>query len=87
MIQLDYLSELAKLSTHKSRNLLSDVKDYRNKICTTKNIREYGFYTRTTGQWKPVFSQIYNTYIYKGRKQNIRTLIYNLDHALIINSF
>ena len=32
MIQLDQLSELAKLSTHKSRNLLSDVKDYRNKI-------------------------------------------------------
>ena len=32
MIQLDQLSELAKLSTQKSRHLLSDVKDYRNKI-------------------------------------------------------
>ena len=32
VIQLIQLSELAKLSTHKSRNLLSDVEDYCNKI-------------------------------------------------------
>ena len=58
MIQLSQLSELAKLSPHKSRNLLSDVNYYRNKIYTV-------FYIHTVFISNSVFFG--HTFVYLGR--------------------
>ena len=56
MIQLDQLSELAKLSTQKSRYLLSDVKDYRNKIYAAFYLHTF-FISNSIFLVRPLFSQ------------------------------
>ena len=55
MIQLDQLSELAKLSTQKSRYVLSDVKDYRNKIYAVFYL--HSFVNNSIFLVRPLFSQ------------------------------
>ena len=60
---LDQLSELAKFSTQKSINLLSDVKDYRNKISAVFYIHTFFisnsiFLVRTLFAWAREPSQI-----------------------------